>query len=268
MKQLKQKYGYSLVLLRELVITDFKLRYQGSILGYLWSLIRPLALFAVLYVVFVKFLRVGQGIPHYPMYLLLGIVLWNFFVEVTSGSVASIVSRGDLLRKINFPKYVILLATSFSALINLAINLLVIGIFMAFSHVSLLVGHLYAVPLFILEIYVFGLGIGFFLSAAFVKFRDISYIWEVIMQAAFYATPILYPLNIVPPIAQKILIMNPIAQAIQDVRYVLITQQTQTLSSIHSRLIVQVIPFILVIVIVCMSALYFKRESRNFAENV
>src|SRR5687768_14942530 len=129
LNDLKAKYSYSLILLRELVVTDFKLRYQSSVLGYVWSLLRPLALFAILYVVFAVFLKVGDQIPHYPTYLLIGIVLWNFFAEVTNGSVAAIVNQGGLLRKINFPKYVILLATSVSALINLAINGLVILLF-------------------------------------------------------------------------------------------------------------------------------------------
>src|SRR5258706_11319272 len=91
-------------LLSELVRTDFKLRYQGSVLGYAWSLLRPLLLFLILYVVFVKFFNFGKGVPHYPVYLLLGIVIWNFFGEMTSQSLGSIVSRGDLVRKIRIPR--------------------------------------------------------------------------------------------------------------------------------------------------------------------
>src|SRR5665213_1421430 len=106
MHKIKQRYRYSIILLRQLVKTDFKLRYQGSVLGYVWSLLRPLLLFVILYLVFAKIFKQGGTVPHYPVYLLLGIVLWNYFVEVTSGSVSAIVSRGDLLRKINFPKYV------------------------------------------------------------------------------------------------------------------------------------------------------------------
>ena len=113
------KYRYSLILLKELVKTDFKLRYQASILGYIWSLLRPLLLFLILYIVFAKILKVGDNIPHYPVYLLLGIVLWNFFIEVTTGSIGSIVGKADLIRKINFPKYIIVLALSLAAVINL-----------------------------------------------------------------------------------------------------------------------------------------------------
>src|ERR1700689_1151321 len=117
-------------LLSELVRTDFKLRYQGSVLGYAWSLLRPLLIFVILYVVFVKFLKVGAGIPHYAQYLLFGIVIWNFFVEMTMQSLGSIVGRGDLIRKIRIPRWIIVLSSSFSALINLLLNLVIITIFM------------------------------------------------------------------------------------------------------------------------------------------
>src|ERR1700693_1553996 len=92
-------------LLSELVRTDFKLRYQGSVLGYAWSLLRPLLIFLILYVVFVKIFPLGKGVPHYPVYLLLGLVIWNFFMEMTTQSLGSIVMRGDLIRKIRIPRW-------------------------------------------------------------------------------------------------------------------------------------------------------------------
>src|ERR1700724_3249587 len=98
-------------LLSELVRTDFKLRYQGSALGYAWSLLRPLLMFLILYVVFVKFLKLGTGVPLYPVYLLLGIVIWNFFLEMTSQSLGSIVSRVDLIRKIRISRWIIVIST-------------------------------------------------------------------------------------------------------------------------------------------------------------
>src|SRR5580693_6536915 len=160
-------------LVSELVRTDFKLRYQGSVLGYAWSLLRPLLIFVILYVVFVKFLKLGTGVPHYPVYLLLGIVLWNFFVEMTMQSLGSIVGRGDLIRKIRIPRWIIVLSSSISALINLFLNLLVVAIFMALNHVALS-GTIIWLPLIFLEVYFLALGISLFLSAAFVRFRDIS----------------------------------------------------------------------------------------------
>jgi ABC-2 type transport system permease protein len=266
-RQLKERYHYSIILLKQLVKTDFKLRYQSSVLGYVWSLLRPLALFAILYVVFVRFIGIGAGIPYYPVYLLVGIVIWNYFAEVTTGSVSVIVGKGDLIRKINFPKYVIVLAGSFSALINLLINFSVIGIFMVLNDVPLRATAL-VVPLLVIELFVFSLALAFLLSALFVKLRDINYIWEVIMQAAFYATPILYPLSIVPHAAAKILVLNPVAQIIQDVRYTLITDKTETVSSVFSAQEARIIPFGIIVITLLTAIHYFKKNSKSFAEEV
>ncbi len=271
MQKLRRRYHYSVILLRQLVITDFKLRYQGSVLGYLWSLLRPLALFVILYFVFAKFLRVGEAVPYYPVYLLLGIVLWNYYLEVTSNSVASIVGRGDLIRKINFPKYVIVLAGSFSALINLFLNFIIIIIFMLLTGTDISSGVVW-LPLLILEMFIFSLGTAFLLSAAFVKFRDISYIWEVIMQGAFYATPILYPLSYVidnvSVLAAKILMLNPMAQIIQDIREVIITDKTITMSDLYGSNYSRIIPLAIVLFLALFSTYYFRKRSKYFAEEV
>jgi ABC-2 type transport system permease protein len=265
------KYRYSIILLKELVITEFKLRYQGSALGYLWSLLRPLFLFVILYFVFVYFLRVGSGIPHWPVSMLLGIVLWNFFSEVTNIGLTSIVSRGDIIRKINFPKYVILLAGSVSALINLFLNLIVIGVFMWINQVNLSWSALLS-PLYIIEIFVFALGLSFILSTIFVKLRDMNYIWEIVMQALFYASAVIYPISMVversAAIAQ-VLLLNPVAQAIQDARQTLIYNQTPTLFSISSgNILIAFIPIALVIAVFIFGAWFFKKRSPTFAENV
>lgn len=263
-----QRYRYSLILLRELVRTDFKVRYQNSILGYVWSLLRPLLLFVILYLVFTKFLKVGDSVPNYPVYLLLGLLFWNFFVEVTMGSVTAIVGKGDLIRKINFPKYVILLSIICSALINFGLTSIVVVIFMIAGHVGVTWSALWLIPL-ILELILIALTAGFFLSAAFVKYRDLSFIWEVIIQAAFYITPILYPLSRIPHAFSKFMILNPFAQVIQDSRYVLITHSTETISTIYGgdRLIWG-IPIGLTIILFVLTSIYFKKHSKSFAENV
>jgi ABC-2 type transport system permease protein len=154
--KLTAKYRYSVILLKELVITEFKLRYQNSVLGYLWSLLRPLFLFVVLYFVFIYFLKVGSDVPYWPIAMLFGIVMWNFFIEVTNNGLASVVSRGDVIRKINFPKYVIILSSSISAFINLAFNLAVLSVFMVIAGVNLTWTAVIA-PLFIIEIFLFAL---------------------------------------------------------------------------------------------------------------
>lgn len=255
-------------LLSELVRTDFKLRYQGSVLGYAWSLLRPLMMFAILYVVFVKFLRIGGDIEHYPIYLLLGIVIWNFFTEMTNQSLGSVVARGDLIRKIKIPRWMIVLTSSISALINFGLNLLVVFVFMIINGVDVRITILW-LPLILFQVYIFGAGLSLFLSAAYVKYRDISFIWEVTMQGAFYLTPILYPITIIPSLmVQKLLLLNPMAQAIQNARYAVVTDQTVTAQSIFNGGWYAFIPFAVTIAAFIIGLLYFKKESKYFAENI
>lgn len=260
------------ILLRELVITDFKLRYQGSVLGYLWSLLKPLMLFAIMYVVFVHFLRFGAGLDHFAVSLLLGIVLWTFFTEATNQGMQAIVGRGDLIRKINFPKYIIVISATVSALINLILNLLVVFVFMIFDGVDFRWSGL-LFPLNILELYVFALAIAFFLSAAYVKYRDISHIWEVFLQGVFYATPILYPLQMVIKeagvFAAQLLMLSPIAVIFQDARYNLVSQ-TSTITNIQviDNQFLLALPHVIVAVTVIVAVVYFRKNQRYFAENV
>jgi len=256
------------VLLRELVSTDFKLRYQGSVLGYGWSLLKPLMLFVILYIVFVYFLKIGQDVEHFPVYLLLGIVLWNFFTEITSQGLSSIVGRGDLIRKIKIPRWIIVFSSSVSAVINLLLNLVVVAVFLVVNGVHL-TASAFLLPLNILEIYFFALGISLFLAAAYVKFRDISYIWEIVLQAGFYATPILYPLSMITiEIVQKILILNPVAQAIQYARYNVVTTETITSSTIYSSIFYSLLPMIFTALVFILGVLYFRKQSKYFAENI
>lgn len=262
------RYRYALVLLRQLVITDFKLRYQGSALGYAWSLLRPLMFFTVLYIIFVQFLKFGADMPHFPVYLLLGVVLWTFFADMTNQSLGSIVDRGDLIRKIRIPRWTIVLSASVSAVINLGLNLLVVLLFMFINKVDLLQTSLW-LPLILLEIYAIALGFSLLLAAAFVKFRDISYIWEVIMQAGFYATPILYPLTQIKNVDfQKILLLNPMAQAIQDARYALVTHKTQTIEQVFGTSSIRLVTVGVCVLVLVAGVLYFKKEAKYFAENL
>lgn len=257
------------VLIRELVITDFKLRYQGSVLGYGWSLLKPLFLFVIMYIVFGVIIKLGN-IEHYAAYLLLGIVLWTFFSEATNQGLESIIARGDLIRKISIPKYIIVISTTVSALINLLLNLLIVAVLMAINGVTLDISAL-MLPVYILEIYVLALGLAFFLSAFNVKYRDTGHIWEIIMQAAFYATPIIYPLSLVldmSVVVTKVLLMNPVAQAIQDARYVLVTHDTITVSSLFGSSVYLLIPLSIVVLIFIGGVTYFKKNSKYFAENI
>ncbi|HYG83462.1 MAG TPA: ABC transporter permease [Verrucomicrobiae bacterium] len=258
------------ILLRELVVTDFKLRYQGSALGYLWSLLKPLFLFAILYVVFDQFLRLGRDVEHFPVYLLLGVVLWSFFTEATTNGLQSIINRGALIRKINFPKYIIVISGTISSLINLGLNLIVVFIFLLIAGIPVGIEGLLIFPL-IAELYIFALGIAFFLAALNVKYRDTGHLWEIFLQAAFYATPILYPLQMViseSASTATVLLLNPVAQVVQDIRYVLVTQKDAITVWNYVGGWKVFIPFIIVVIVTLVAALYFKRHSRRFAEEI
>lgn len=260
------------VLLYELVKTDFKLRYQGSFLGILWSVLKPLMLFAVMYTVFVKFLRFTDGTDTYPIVLLLGISLWAFFNEATNVGMQSIVSRGDILRKINFPKYIIILSSMVSALIGLAINLSVVVVFMLFSGFNLTTNLIF-LPLNIIQLFLLAFGLALILSTLYVRFRDISHIWDVVMQILFYATPIIYPLTQIADMkvlgiaAQNIIMLLPTAQIIQDIRHNLVSpENVPTIWQTQPNLLMALIPVAITIIIFIVGAVVFSRNSKKFAE--
>lgn len=268
MKKPVTSFRYSWILLKQLVKTDFKLRYQGSVLGYTWSLLRPLLLFLILFIVFAKFLKLGSSVPNFPIYLLLGIVIWTFFADMTNQSLASIVGRGDVIKKIKIPRWIVVVSTSISALINLGLNLIVVAIFIFVTKMDILVSGLW-LPLILLEVYILGLGLSFLLSALFVKYRDISYIWEVIIQAGFYATPILYPLTLITNVTyQKLLLLNPMAQTIQDARYAVVTHQTLTMHNVYNSNLIRIVPVLICLAFLGFGLWYFRKEAKNFAENI
>ena len=258
------------ILFLELSKTDFKLRYQGSILGYMWAIIRPLLMFGILYVVFAKFLRFGAEIPNYPVYLLVGTVLWNFFTECTNQGIQSLVIRSDLMRKISFDRAVIVISATTTALINLAINLVVILIFAFISNITPSLTWL-LLPFLIIELYLLSLGLSFLLGSINVKFRDIGSIWEVLTQALFYATPIIYPLAIVSAhnlVAAKILMLNPVAQIIQDVRFCFVSNETMTGWNLLENPILKILPIIIVSGIFLIGIIVFRKRAKYFAEEI
>jgi ABC-2 type transport system permease protein len=253
-------------LVRELAITDFKLKYQGLALGYIWSLAKPLMLFAVLYFVFTRLIRLGDAIPHYAIYLLLGVVLWSYFLESTLVAMVSVVDRGDLIRKVYFPRLVIPIATSLSSLITLGLNLVVVFAFIAFTGV----GFRPALPLFallLIELYVLSLGCSLLLAALYVRFRDIRPIWEVGLQLLFYASPIIYPLTIVPKRFAGIMSMSPIAQIIEDSRKVLITPQALSTGDLVSWPLA-LLPYLIPPIVLVAGYWYFESAAAKFAEEL
>lgn len=258
-------------LLIAMVRMDFKLRYKESALGYLWSILRPLMLFGIYYTVFTKFLKFGADVPNYAFSLLIGIVLWSFFAEATSGALKSVVGKGSLIRKIYIPRFLIPITTISSSLINLALNSLVVVFFIVVFADNLSVSWLtlLVVPLVILELVVFTTAVGFFLAALYVKFRDIGHIWDVVKQALFYGTPIIYPLTRIPnETVQKILMANPLGQLIQDVRYVTTNDQVLRVSDVYGTPIAYAIPLGVVALSAVIGLYFFNSKSDTFAENV
>jgi ABC-2 type transport system permease protein len=210
-----------------LALTDWKLRFFGSVLGYVWSLLRPLLMFGILYLVFSEVVGVGAGVENYPLMLLAAIVLFFTFGEMTGGAVTSMVDRETLVRKVAFPRMAVPLSVSLAATLNLLLNLVIIAAFVAASGISARWSWL-LLPLPLIGLVVFGTGLGMLLSALYVPFRDVRPIWDVASQALFYATPILYPIEKVAERSDtlvKVVMSNPLAVLIQEFRHLLLGPQ-------------------------------------------
>jgi len=251
-----------------MISTDFKIRYQGSVLGYFWSLLKPLLLFAILYIIFTYIVPIGKDIEHYPVILLLGVVLWSFFSEVTTVGAGSIVASGDLIRKISIPRYLVVLASSFSAFINLLLSLIVVFTFCLFNGLFPHLSWLLLIPI-VLELFAFAVGIAFFLATANVKYRDITYIWEVFLQGGFYASAIIFPISLVPADLRIWFFLNPVVQIIQDARYALVpVEGNVTIWQLVEPWFMKLIPFMIIIAVCVAGGVYFKRRSKYFAEDI
>ena len=207
-----------------LAVSEWRLRFFGSVLGYFWQLGRPLLMFGVYYVVFTQVVDLGDDVKYYAPLLLAGIMLYQFFAEVTGGAVGAVLGRENLVRKIHFPRIVIPLAVVLQASFNLAVNAIAVGVFMALSRVPVRFDWAGAIPALLLLL-VFVTGLAMLLSALFVRYRDVQPIWDVVVQAMFYATPILYPIETVVErggfgeTAAKLIMCNPLAVVVQQIRH-------------------------------------------------
>lgn len=257
------------ILLRETIKTDFKLRYQGSLIGHLWSILKPLMLFTIMYLVFIRFLRIDDGTPHAAVGVLFALMNWNFFSEATNMGMLSIVSRGDLIRKLNFPKEIIVLSAVSGAAINYGINLLVVLAFALVNGIQPSLNFLVLVPLF-LELALLATGIALILSSFFVKYRDIGPIWEVLMQAGMYGTPVIYSLTYILDRGQaaiaKYMMLNPMAQIIQDIRHFIVFEGNPRGWDLLANKAIAVIPYLLPVLIFAVGLLIFKKNAKHFAE--
>jgi ABC-2 type transport system permease protein len=254
-----------------LAVTDFRLKFFGSALGYLWQLMRPLMLFGVLYAVFSLFLDVGEDVRYYPVALLLGIVLYSFFNEATSTSVRSLVVRENLVRKIDFPRLAVPLASVLTALFNLALNLVPVFVFLLASGGRPRLGWL-ALPFLLALLALFALGLGMLLSALFVRFRDVEPIWDVVLQIMFYASAIFFPIDLLLKGDYKwlgrVLMANPLAAIVQELRHVMISPQylsAHEAIGLRWRLL---IPIGVVVLVTAVGYAVFSREAPRIAEDL
>jgi len=258
-------------ILRVIAGMEFKLKYADSALGYVWSLAKPMALFSVLYVVFGRFFRLGVGFKGYPIYLLIGIVLWTFFLDASTTTLTSFVARGSLLRRLAFPRLIVPLSTTLTATITFAVNLIPVVIFVAWNRLVPQPNWILLVPLLV-ELYVFTLGVGLVLATLFVRYRDVSQVWELAAQLLFYASPIIIPVGFLPPWSQPIAFLNPFVQIMQDVRSIVVyTLPSSATITADERLAVvggHLAPVTVALGTLALGLYLFRRQSPWFAERV
>jgi ABC-2 type transport system permease protein len=254
-----------------LAVTDFRLRFFGSVLGYLWQLMRPLMLFGVLYVVFSKVFDLSGNVRFYPVALLLGIVLYGFFAEATSGSVRSLMDRENLVRKIEFPRLAVPLATVLTALFNLGLNLIPVLIFLVIAGGSPHWSWLELIPL-VAVLATFATGIAMVLSSLFVRFRDVEPIWDVVLQIMFYVAPIIYMLQTVTDKggqgATQAILCNPFSAVLQQARHAFIDPSHIGVRQAMDNDALLLVPFAIVVVTFVVGFMIFNRQAPRIAENL
>ncbi len=252
----------------ELALTQFKLKYTGSILGYVWSLLKPLMLFGIMWLVFSAFMKVGGSSPRFTMQLLVAIVVWTFFQEATSSALSSIAGGGNLIRKAYFPRWILVVASTVTAAMTFVINLtLILVISVPFGQLDLGLRSL-LIPVFIVELYVLVLGISLLLSALFVFYRDVGQIWEILSQVLFWGSAVVYPFSMVSAHSAtlaKLVAMNPMAQIIEDVRHALVTPHVPWTADIAGGGL-YLVPLVAVIGVTAVGWVVFHKLTPKFAE--
>jgi ABC-2 type transport system permease protein len=250
-----------------LAATEFKLRYFGSVLGYMWTLLRPLMIFGVLYVVFTEIFRIGGDIPHYAVMLLLGLILWNFFADATNSALPSLVQRESLLRKVAFPRAAIPIAVALTAAANLFLGLIVVLFFALVDGVSPGASWIAIVPI-VFGVMAFAAGLALLLSALYVRFRDVQPIWEVGSQVLFWGTPIIYTIETVPERMRTAIMCNPLSVAIQQARHWCIDPSAATAAEAIGGAERLLIPLAIFVLTIAGGIWVFKRLEPGIAEEL
>jgi ABC-2 type transport system permease protein len=251
-----------------LALTDFKLRFFGSVLGYLWQLVRPLLLFSVLYIVFTRFVKLGGAVEFYPVVLLANIVLFTFFLEGT-GAVSSLVDRENLVRKIQFPRAAVPIAVVLMAAFNLALNSLVVLALALVSGVSPMWSWL-QIPLLLALLAILTAGMAMLLSALYVRFRDVKPIWEVALQLLFYATPVIYTIETIDIDGdlKQILMLNPLAAILEQFRHAVIDPVAPSAAEAAGGAAWLLVPLGIVALAVAVGWRVFNGAAPHIAENL
>jgi ABC-2 type transport system permease protein len=255
-------------LLYLIAVNDFKKTYFGTVLGYVWSIARPLMMFAVLLVVFTHIFHLAGHVPHYPVFLLFDIVLFGFFQESTVMAVSSIVGHEAVVRKTQFPRLVIPLSVVFTSLFNLALNMIVAFVFILAFGVSPRWTWLLLIPI-LMALFVITTAICMIVSALYPRFRDVGIIWTVFSTALFYATPVLYPVSAVHANLRAVIALNPLAP-IFDLAQRWITNPQTPWPDAQSmggpwRLAIAVTIYL----VICLLAVWiFRREAPRIAEEL
>lgn len=248
----------SLELVLRMAWTDLKLRYQGSVLGFVWTLLKPLMQFAVLYVVFSVFMRIK--VENYQLYLLLGVLMWNYIAEGTTGGMFALAQKANIIKKVYFPRVFVVLSASLHHLFALLLSLVIFFVFFFAAGKTLS----WTAPLFVVSIallYALVLGLSLLLSVLHLKFRDTSQIWEVMVMAGFFLSPVIYPLDVIPARYHTLLFLNPVTGLIQYARLLLLEGQ---LPSLAGTLYVTLVTF----AILALGMWLFNRHAHMAAEQL
>lgn len=250
-------------------VTEFKRVYFGTVLGYVWSLVRPLALFAVLLFVFTQVFKIGsETAEHYPVLLLLGIVLYTFFQESTTNSVTSVVTQEGVVRKTQFPRLVIPLSTVLTGAFNFALNLVIVVAFiLAFGVTPAWTWLLF--PFAVLALFVLTAAMSMMLSVLYVRFRDVAIIWLVFAQMLFYATPILYPIEAFGnETTERLLMINPLAVIFEQARIWVLEPDAPTVTEAAGGAL-GLLPAAFIFIAICVLGVrIFNREAPRIAEDL
>jgi ABC-2 type transport system permease protein len=250
-----------------LAATEFKLNYFGTAFGYVWSLLRPLMLFAVLYAVFSKGLGLSRGVEDFAQILLLNIMLFQFFAEVTGAGVGCVVSRENIVRKMQFPRLAIPLSVVLTGLFNLCLNLVAVMIFFAITGIEPRLSWL-ALPLIVAALVVFVAGVALLLSALYVRFRDIAQIWAVMSLVIFYSSPIVYPIESYPQGAQFALSINPLAPILELARTAMVGPGAPSITEAAGGVMGIIGPVVVGLTICVLGFRIFIRAAPRIAEEL